>query len=265
MPNILAFFIFSFLAFSGNVLASSSADDSPLVEQLFLDLPVQDVLNESHWLPAVEPWASKYANAISDRRFGDAIWARYHIFGDVTNGIINGTNTTVLARIEEDAIEYRVGEPELYAEALSFYNTTSADDGRTDVLQLLVHIGREDAVDLKADLNKRTTYSLRCDTRDNLAYTSYCTRLLDTMPTSKIYVGDRRAVYVYGNCWLRIGPYKRSSDITLYAIHAVGQLIEEKCSIIPSCCDVKKVSGWSPKNSGHRKVCLSSKASGCSD
>lgn len=112
-----------------------------LPEQLFLDLPIADVLDKDHWLPVVEPWASAYVNAISDRRFGDAIWARYHIFGEVKDGILN--NKTVLEAIEEDALSYRRGEPDIYLEALLFYKGRSSTDGHAEIIEMLVRIDRE--------------------------------------------------------------------------------------------------------------------------
>lgn len=112
-----------------------------LPEQLFLDLPIPDVLNKDHWLPVVEPWARAYVDAINDRRFGDAIWARYHIFGEVKNGILN--NKTVLEAIEEDAISYRRSEPDIYLEALLFYKSRSSTDGHADIIEMLLRIDRE--------------------------------------------------------------------------------------------------------------------------
>lgn len=91
------------------------------MEQLFLDFSVQGVhQNEMNAFPIVELWATQYVNAIRDGRYGDAVWARYHIAGEVHGGIIDGTNRTVLEMIEEDALGYKVGDLEVYHEALSF-------------------------------------------------------------------------------------------------------------------------------------------------
>ncbi|KAJ5906183.1 uncharacterized protein N7473_003099 [Penicillium subrubescens] len=82
------------------------------VEQLFLDLPIQHVIDNKAGMPA-----TLYVNAIREQRFGDAIWVRYNIARDVEDGIkvrddIPGnTNQTVLEVIKEDALNYRVIAP----------------------------------------------------------------------------------------------------------------------------------------------------------
>lgn len=88
-----------------------SANDTELIEQLFLDVSIQYALNNTGGTPVVKSWATKYVNAIRDGRFGDAIWARYHIEGNVQNDFIGDTNMTVLEMIGEDAEEYRVNAP----------------------------------------------------------------------------------------------------------------------------------------------------------
>ncbi|KAJ5913563.1 hypothetical protein N7504_002446 [Penicillium tannophilum] len=123
-----------------------------LVEQLFLDYPIQAVLNKSRRFKAVEPWASLYVNAIREERFGDAIWARYHICGDVENGIVRGSdNMTVLEVIKEDALGYRVGDPEGYAEALLFYAKSSSADGHADLLELIANLPESDISRVQAE------------------------------------------------------------------------------------------------------------------
>ncbi|KAH7137010.1 hypothetical protein B0J13DRAFT_449859 [Dactylonectria estremocensis] len=109
-----------------------------LVEQLFLDFSLNDVLSKPPRVPAVEPWATMYVDAILDNRFGDAVWARYQICGTVQDGIIEGSNLTVLESIEEDAMGYRAGAPEQYAEAQSFYASTSSTDGHPEVIEIIL-------------------------------------------------------------------------------------------------------------------------------
>ncbi|KAM5368003.1 hypothetical protein ACJZ2D_009717 [Fusarium nematophilum] len=123
-------------------LSSMSLSDAEPVEQLFLDLPVHQVLQRDG-VPAVEPWASLYIDAIHDGRFGDAIWARYHIMGDVIDGMIEGL--TVLESITEDAVGYKKYAPEQYAEAVSFYRgTVSSADGHADVIEVILRVDGED-------------------------------------------------------------------------------------------------------------------------
>ncbi|KAL2808837.1 hypothetical protein BJX63DRAFT_407676 [Aspergillus granulosus] len=121
-----------------------------LVEQLFLDLPIQQVLHDTTF---VEPWKSMYVDAIRDGRFGDAVWARYHIYGDVV--IIPGVddpayNMTTIEVIKEDALGYRVNAPEEYFKALAFYSTTSAADGHTDVIEVIANLSEEEIAEFKA-------------------------------------------------------------------------------------------------------------------
>ncbi|KAH6991123.1 hypothetical protein BKA56DRAFT_628507 [Ilyonectria sp. MPI-CAGE-AT-0026] len=127
-------------------------------EPLFLDIPVRRVLNQTNGLGLVEPWASRYVASIHERRFGDALWARYHIFGEVTNGTIGDTTLTVLGSIEEDAIEYKANAPEDFAHALSIYANTSSDDTHTEILDLLSKINLKDVTHLQ----ERATFGISC-------------------------------------------------------------------------------------------------------
>jgi hypothetical protein len=115
--------------------------DYKLVEQLFLDLSIDQVLH-CDWLQPIEPWATNYIDAIHDQRYGDAIWARYNMFGEVKDGMIEGL--TVLESITQDAMGYKINAPEQYAEAVTFYKGTSSTDGRTDVIEIIMRVDVED-------------------------------------------------------------------------------------------------------------------------
>lgn len=125
--------------------------DNRLVEQLFLDYSIQDVLSKRKEYQLVEPWASLYVNAIREARFGDAIWARYHMCGDVENGIVGRSGRTVLEVIKEDALGYRVGDTEEYAEALLFYAKSSSADGHADVFELIANLPESDISRVQAE------------------------------------------------------------------------------------------------------------------
>ncbi|KAJ5100993.1 hypothetical protein N7456_007045 [Penicillium angulare] len=125
--------------------------ESLLPEQLFLDLPVADVMNRTARIRMVEPWASRYCKAISEKRYGDAIYARYHIDGRAKDGIYtdlrdNGDGpfelheTSVYDMIMEDAREYAEGCLEHYRNALLFYSKTSPNDSRQDIIEGLLRI-----------------------------------------------------------------------------------------------------------------------------
>ncbi|KAI8710767.1 hypothetical protein NCS52_01536500 [Fusarium sp. LHS14.1] len=127
--------------------SAASTGESVAIEPLFLEFSIQEVLNNNSWIPVVEPWASQYVSAVRDGRYGDAVWARYHIAGDVHNGIVGGTtNMTVLQSIEEDALEYKMNDPEGYAEAQAFYARINDHDGHKEVIQIILHPSSEDVV-----------------------------------------------------------------------------------------------------------------------
>ncbi|PCD28387.1 hypothetical protein FGRA07_03526 [Fusarium graminearum] len=154
---IFLYFLLSFFLFGsskGDHLATS-ADDTEPDEPLFLDIPIADIANAAEDLKLVEPWTSRYVAAIHEKRFGDALWARYHIFGEIINGTFEDTNVTVLDRIEEDAMEYKVNEPELFSHALSFYANTSSNDTHTEILDLLANVNLKDVT---SHLEERATF-----------------------------------------------------------------------------------------------------------
>lgn len=258
MAKYQTIFVVLALALSHSIGVAASTDDTELVEPLFLDTSVHDVTNHTEGMPSFEPWASQYVAAIHEKRFGDAIWARYYMLGEVKNGIVGDTNLTVLESIKEDAMGYKAYAAEEFVEALSIYANTSNEDTRTDVLDLISNV----TVKNVSHLEDRTTFGIQCS-GNNLAFRSSCYRLLDLMSKEKLYMGARRRVYAFNSCHLMVGPPRQGRDVTYYTAHAVGRLIEEQCSRVPSCCNAVKVSGYSPMNSGHRKICLSSKSSGC--
>ncbi|KAH7166499.1 hypothetical protein EDB81DRAFT_681345 [Dactylonectria macrodidyma] len=246
------------LALSRSIGVAASTNDTNLVEQLFLDISADDVTNNTDGIPTVEPWASKYVTTIQEKRFGDAVWARYHMMGEVKNDIVGDTNLTVLGGIKEDAMGYKANAAEQFTEALSLYENTSSEDAHTDVLDVISNVNLQDV----SHLEERVTFGIKCS-GDHLAYRSCCYRVLDLMSKQKTYLRGRRLVYSINSCNLRVGPQGKGSDVTYYTAHAMALLIEEQCSRVLSCCDSVKVSGYSPRNSGRRKICLSSKSTGC--
>ncbi|KAH7131003.1 hypothetical protein EDB81DRAFT_763665 [Dactylonectria macrodidyma] len=81
-----------------------------------------------------------YVDSVLEQRFGDAVWARYHMEGGLENGIIHippNSDISVLDSIKEDAIGYKTSEPDLYSKALLFYARTSSTDGHPDVIEII--------------------------------------------------------------------------------------------------------------------------------
>ncbi|RAK96812.1 uncharacterized protein BO80DRAFT_365455 [Aspergillus ibericus CBS 121593] len=124
-----------------------------LPEQLFLDLPITQARNPPVGMDLVEPWATEYCTAITEKRYGDAIWARYNIFGDTVDGMYTHWdctddgqytewNVSVYDEILEDARGY-ARDRDVYREALEFYRDTSEDDSRRDIIEALYRIGNQ--------------------------------------------------------------------------------------------------------------------------
>lgn len=57
----------------------------------------------------------------------------------------------MLEIIEEDTLGYRVHDPDIYAEALSFYGN-STGDRHPEVLDIIIRIGKKDVTRLQAQM-----------------------------------------------------------------------------------------------------------------
>ncbi|EXM04445.1 hypothetical protein FOIG_04661 [Fusarium odoratissimum NRRL 54006] len=144
--------------------AVALTNSSRLPEQLFLDIPTNDVLQNTSMLPLVESWSSKYVEAIQSKRYE----------GGVQNGITLDTNDTILDIIKEDAAGYKANAPVQYTEAVAFYANTSSDDNHSDLIKAIVDAAPDE------DLAKRATFKINCDANHNLAFQSDCQQLFVT-------------------------------------------------------------------------------------
>lgn len=132
----------------------SKVPEDQLTEQLFLDYSIRDI-QQGRFGSANDPWAPLYVDALRHGRYGDAIWARYHIGAYVENDIVDeSSNMTVLEIIKEDALSYRVSAPEEYFKAVSFYHGTSKNDGRTDVLDIICNLDEKEIAELEVKKKK---------------------------------------------------------------------------------------------------------------
>lgn len=247
---IIAFFA------AGNCVAGQAPED------LFLDLAISDVLNHTSGTKAVEPWASLYITAVSEGRYGDAIFARYNMDGLAINGVYEDTNRTVHEEIQYDALNYHQGYPEIYAKSLSFFSSNySTADSKPEIIEAIKQVPNSGAT---ATLSERDiTYGIKCSGND-LAPLPDCNSLLNYLGESPTtWYGSRRMVDYWGHCHLRLGPL-HGQDTTQKHIHHVAGFIFDDCRRSKACCDGLFVSGYSPANSGHRKICLSKKSTGCS-
>lgn len=140
MPSSALFY--SVMDTNDNLRIAMTLSDAEPPEGLFLDISVHRVLHDVG-VPAVEPWATSYIDAVHDGRFGDAIWARYHIFGNVIDGMIE--QLTVLESITEDAMGYKKFAPEDYAAAVAFYtDRRNSADTHPEVIEIILRIDKED-------------------------------------------------------------------------------------------------------------------------
>lgn len=240
------------------VLTSLTSTLAQAPEELFLDLIVAEVANGTSGIRTVEPWTTMYCNAVAEGRYGDAIYARYNIDGRSSNGTFHDTNRTIIEEIEVDAISYHSGYPDTYAAALSFYSSNSVDDYHPEIIETIRQVSN-------GTLARRDiTYGIYCS-GNNLAEATQCSDLLEYLGDSRTtWYGSRRAVDYFGDCHLRLGPLGSRQDSSQKTIHSVADLIYEECRRTKACCTGLFVSGYSPVNSGHRKICLSKKSTGCS-
>ncbi|KAH7490874.1 hypothetical protein FOMA001_g2608 [Fusarium oxysporum f. sp. matthiolae] len=126
-----------------------SHNDTETPEYLFLDILVKQVL-EQDGIQVEELWGRLYINAIHEGRFGDAIWARYHMLGDVEDGKVEGEDMTVAESIKQDAIGYKQHDPEDFDKAVSFYKEhMNSGDGHPEVLEIIFEVDREDVSGIK--------------------------------------------------------------------------------------------------------------------
>lgn len=85
--KILVLPILAFFVFAHQVITTGAI--STLPEQPFLDIAIQEnVDNTTKNSELTESWASEYVESIRQKRYGDAVWARHHMSGEVENGLI---------------------------------------------------------------------------------------------------------------------------------------------------------------------------------
>ncbi|KAJ5998613.1 hypothetical protein N7451_006423 [Penicillium sp. IBT 35674x] len=126
-------------------------------EPLFLEFRISDVLDSNKRTPRAEPWISRYCTAISEKRYGDAIFARYHMDGRAKDGIYTDTRDdscetyqiSVFDLIMKDAREFARDCPDLYQKALKLYSTTSPNDAHLDIIERLnqINVGFGSVID----------------------------------------------------------------------------------------------------------------------
>lgn len=110
-------------------------------EELFLDLVPSEVASGTCGEKTTEPWASLYCNAISEQRYGDAIYARYNMTERTSD--VQITDPAVVADIKVDAVNYYLNYSETYAAALLFYQNNSSEDTRPEIIALIREVANQ--------------------------------------------------------------------------------------------------------------------------
>ncbi|PYH31996.1 uncharacterized protein BO87DRAFT_461044 [Aspergillus neoniger CBS 115656] len=162
-------FILKWLSLFAMVLGAFSG----ATDELFLDLD-----------------GESYVSAVRESRYGDAVWARYHMDGRAVGNIIEADNTTVTKELLDDATGYRLGNPELYNQVATRYNTTSSNDGHRELVDIIIGVLDED---LKALEKRDVTYTIKCSS-SNLAPRSSCYELLQDMNQYQTDLGSTRSL-----------------------------------------------------------------------
>ncbi|KAF5636123.1 hypothetical protein F52700_5437 [Fusarium sp. NRRL 52700] len=109
---------------------------------LFLDLSISEAESNPPEWGLVEPWTSNYISALRENRYGDAIWARYQMYGDTSNGtFLEYPQWTVREAIEEDAIGYRLRARDNWKYAMTVY-ANSSKNTQSDILDLMFDVNR---------------------------------------------------------------------------------------------------------------------------
>ncbi|KAF5551213.1 hypothetical protein FMEXI_3329 [Fusarium mexicanum] len=109
---------------------------------LFLDLSITEARSNRPEWGLTEPWTSNYISALQENRYGDAIWARYQMFGGTSNGtFLEYPQWTVREAIEEDAIGYRLHARDNWKYAMTVY-ANSSKNTQSDILDLIFDVNR---------------------------------------------------------------------------------------------------------------------------
>ncbi|KAH7210179.1 hypothetical protein BKA60DRAFT_623481 [Fusarium oxysporum] len=135
---------FLVLAFGSSLGSTDTFKYGDRDGNLFLDVSISEAQSDRPEWGLVEPWTSDYIVALQENRYGDAIWARYQIFG-------------VREAIEEDAIGYRLHARDNWKYAMTIYAKSSRNI-QSDILDLMFDVDRRSYYRLfrdQARLHKR--------------------------------------------------------------------------------------------------------------
>ncbi|ENH66515.1 hypothetical protein FOQG_13521 [Fusarium oxysporum f. sp. raphani 54005] len=149
---------FLVLAFGSSLGSTDTFKYGDRDGNLFLDVSISEAQSDRPEWGLVEPWTSDYIVALQENRYGDAIWARYQMFGDTSNGTyLEYPQWTVREAIEEDAIGYRLHARDNWKYAMTIYAKSNRNI-QSDILDLMFDVDRRSYYRLfrdQARLHKR--------------------------------------------------------------------------------------------------------------
>lgn len=127
-----------------------------IVEPLFLDICAAELADHTVSWPfrnppgPLTPHELSYIQAITDRRFGEAIYHRYHFDSRAVDGFLPCENITVLEDISNDAVGYAGDDAQQFNKTLRILQTTSELDTMKYTIDAISLVQPPDRVDLKS-------------------------------------------------------------------------------------------------------------------
>jgi hypothetical protein len=128
-----------------------------IIEPLFLDISAAE-------LGPLTPHEISYIQAITARKFGEAIYHRYHFDSRAVDGFIPSENITVLEDITNDAVGYAGDDAQQFYETCRILQTTSELDGMKYVIDAICSVQPPDRVDMeRADVAALEVFAAAAD------------------------------------------------------------------------------------------------------
>jgi hypothetical protein len=142
-----------------------------IIEPLFLDISAAELATH-HTVPLpfrnppgpLTPHEISYIQAITARKFGEAIYHRYHFDSRAVDGFIPSENITVLEDITNDAVGYAGDDAQQFYETCRIPQTTSELDGMKYVVDAICSVQPPDRVDMeRADVAALEVFAAAAD------------------------------------------------------------------------------------------------------
>jgi hypothetical protein len=137
-----------------------------IIESLFLDISAAELADHTAPRP-LTPRELSYIQAIADKKFGEAIYHRYHFDSRAVDGSIPSENITVLEDITNDAVDYASDDAQQFNETLRILQTTSELDTMKHIIDAISLVQPPDRTDIKrADVAALEVFAAASDILD---------------------------------------------------------------------------------------------------